>query len=95
MRRVCLAVAVLIGLLACVHAAAPRATAFDGGEWSETHKVKAAKAAPLAAGYTKELVKEGKGGLPKSGQSVTVHCTGFGALAAARPATFPRALAAL
>jgi FKBP-type peptidyl-prolyl cis-trans isomerase len=29
-------------------------------------------------GFTKEVIKEGSGPKPARGQSVTVHCTGFG-----------------
>jgi peptidylprolyl isomerase len=29
-------------------------------------------------GFTKTLIREGNGQLPKKGQSVTVHCTGYG-----------------
>lgn len=29
-------------------------------------------------GFTKTLIKAGNGLKPKAGQSVTVHCTGFG-----------------
>ena len=32
----------------------------------------------LAMGFTKTVIKEGNGQKPKRGQSVTVHCTGYG-----------------
>lgn len=31
-----------------------------------------------AAGWSKELLKEGSGASPTRGKTVTVHCTGFG-----------------
>ena len=30
--------------------------------------------------YTKELIKEGTGATVQSGQTITVHCTGYGSL---------------
>lgn len=32
----------------------------------------------LTMGFTKTVIQEGNGQLPKKGQSVTVHCTGYG-----------------
>jgi hypothetical protein len=29
-------------------------------------------------GFTKTIIKAGSGQLPRKGQQVTVHCTGFG-----------------
>jgi peptidylprolyl isomerase len=29
-------------------------------------------------GFTKEILKEGSGGKPTAGKTVTVHCTGYG-----------------